>query len=78
MLCHFATESELLEAFTVEEAVNKMGFGVFQLIVALLAGFVWVRVCKVLLNDTLMHTYVLPYIYVRKSLDVSKCINTKL
>ncbi|XP_065892907.1 synaptic vesicle 2-related protein-like isoform X2 [Dysidea avara] len=35
-------ESELLEVFTVEEAVNKMGFGVFQLIVALLAGFVWV------------------------------------
>ena len=29
--------------YTVEDAVNHMGFGVFQIIVTLFAGFTWVR-----------------------------------
>ena len=37
-------DDELLDLFTVDEAVEKMGFGVFQLLVAMFAGLVWVSV----------------------------------
>ena len=40
-----ATEEEEEEtAYTVEDAINHMGFGAFQIVVTLFAGFVWVRV----------------------------------
>ena len=37
-------DDELLDLFTVDEAVEKMGFGMFQLLVAVFAGFVWVSI----------------------------------
>ena len=30
---------------TVEEAIEKMGFGPFQVLVCFFAGMLWVRVC---------------------------------
>ena len=48
-------DDELLDLFTIDEAVEKMGFGIFQLLVAVFAGFVWVstymHVCSY------VHTY---------------------
>ena len=37
-------DDELLDLFTVDEAVEKMGFGMFQLLVAVFAGFIWVSI----------------------------------
>ena len=41
-----ATEKEEENAYTVEDAINHMGFGAFQIVVTLFAGFVWVRAKK--------------------------------
>jgi len=30
--------------FTIDEAVEKMGFGMFQLLIAMFAGLVWVSI----------------------------------
>ena len=35
-------DDELLDLFTIDEAVEKMGFGVFQLLMSTFVGFVWV------------------------------------
>jgi len=42
LVCVFPLDND--DVFTVEDAVNKMGFGVFQLLVAFLTGFIWVRI----------------------------------
>jgi len=52
----FATDHEVLEVFTVEEAINKMGFGVFQLVVSLLAGFMWVSIYQETTLCVCVHT----------------------
>ena len=41
-----AEKEEEETAYTVEDAINHMGFGAFQIVVTLFAGFVWVRVRK--------------------------------
>ena len=38
-------DSRPLELSTVDEAVEKIGFGVFQIIVLSFCGLVWVRLC---------------------------------
>ena len=31
------------DVYTVEEAVDKMGFGIFQILLSAFAGSIWVR-----------------------------------
>ena len=33
------------EVYTVEEAIEKLGFGFFQVLVTLFSGLLWVRFC---------------------------------
>ena len=39
------TEDDLSNIYTVEEAVHKIGFGVFQILLSLFCGAIWVKPC---------------------------------
>ena len=36
------TEDDLSNVYTVEEAVHKIGFGVFQILLSMFCGLIWV------------------------------------
>ena len=35
----------IADTLTVEEAIEKMGFGPFQILITFFCGFIWVSVC---------------------------------
>ena len=44
MLCHFyiIPGDDVSDIYTVEEAVDKLGFGAFQVFMSIFAGTIWV------------------------------------
>ena len=43
-MCYTAI-ADLPDVFTVDEAVDKMGFGLFQVLLCMFAGSIWVSTC---------------------------------
>ena len=42
---HYFITADQPDVFTVDEAVDKMGFGLFQILLCMFAGSIWVRTC---------------------------------
>ena len=42
---HYFITADLPDVFTVDDAVDKMGFGLFQILLCMFAGSIWVRTC---------------------------------
>ena len=44
VLCNYCviTENDLPGVYTVEEAVDKLGFGAFQVLISIFSGTIWV------------------------------------
>ena len=47
MMMLIAEENDLVDVYTVEEVIDKMGCGVFQVLLSLMAGGMWVSNCVV-------------------------------
>ena len=59
LLNNFLTEDgSLVDVYTVEDAIDKMGCGVFQILLALVAGGMWVSSCMLLPFNVLLGIHI--------------------
>jgi hypothetical protein len=50
----------IADIFTVEEAIEKMGFGPFQILITVFSGLLWVRDITYM---SFLHTWYIIYMY---------------
>ena len=66
------TEDDLSNIYTVEEAVHKIGFGVFQILLSFFCGAIWVKQCVLELCAVTSVLYVRSsYVYLSMNLHVT-------
>ena len=61
MLCHFyiiSGDDDVPDIYTVEEAVDKLGFGAFQVFMSIFAGTIWVAYVCIPMYMYLGNTYI--------------------